>query len=109
MIKVRTVIGHGCPSKEGSHSAHGAPLGAKNVAETKAKLGLDQDKSFQVPEAVAEYYSAVKSSGDLVAGRWKTVMAEYTEKYPAEGAALARRILGDVPENWESGLTTYSV
>jgi len=109
MIKVRTVIGHGCPSKEGSSSAHGAPLGPKNVAETKAKLGLDQEKSFQVPTAVAEYYSAVKSSGDISAAEWKMALAEYTVKYPAEGAELARRITGALPESWESALTTYCV
>ena len=35
MIKIRTVIGEGCPSKAGSHKVHGAPLGAAGIEEMK--------------------------------------------------------------------------
>ena len=40
MIKIRTVIGEGCPSKQGSHKVHGAPLGAEDLASVKARVGL---------------------------------------------------------------------
>ena len=49
MIKIRTVIGEGCPSKAGSHKIHGAPLGPDALKEMKTHLGLDPEESFQVP------------------------------------------------------------
>eukprot|EP00747_Dinoflagellata_sp_TGD_P196181 gnl/TRDRNA2_/TRDRNA2_65944_c0_seq1.p1 gnl/TRDRNA2_/TRDRNA2_65944_c0~~gnl/TRDRNA2_/TRDRNA2_65944_c0_seq1.p1 ORF type:complete len:746 (-),score=126.52 gnl/TRDRNA2_/TRDRNA2_65944_c0_seq1:664-2901(-) len=109
LLKVHTVIGQGCPSKQGSHTVHGAPLGAKGLEETKAHLGLDPEKSFQVPDAVASHYLEIKSSGDLAAKDWKLAFARYAKSYPAEGAKLARCIAGDLPGSWESALTTYKV
>ena len=38
MIKVNTVIGYGCPAKQGKASAHGEPLGEENVAALKEYL-----------------------------------------------------------------------
>ena len=50
MITVRTKIGHGCPAKEGTASAHGEPLGVDNVRALKENLGLDPEKEFFVPQ-----------------------------------------------------------
>jgi transketolase len=36
LIACRTVIGKGAPNKQGSHNVHGAPLGADEVAATRA-------------------------------------------------------------------------
>lgn len=35
LIKVNTLIGYGCPAKQGKASAHGEPLGVDNVAALK--------------------------------------------------------------------------
>jgi transketolase len=108
MVKIRTVIGEGCPSKQGSHKVHGAPLGEEGVKETKTNLGLDPEQSFQVPDAVAEYYAGVKISGDAAAVAWKEELAAFTAAFPGEGAELARRIAGDLPEDALAALSTYT-
>ena len=49
LIAVRTVIGYGSP-KAGTSKAHGEPLGAEAMKETKKNLGWPEDKSFYVPD-----------------------------------------------------------
>ncbi|MCB9685917.1 MAG: transketolase [Alphaproteobacteria bacterium] len=56
LIACRTVIGQGSPSFEGTARTHGAPLGVEEVAKTKARLGMDPDATFVVPEAVANAF-----------------------------------------------------
>jgi|EP01047_Picozoa_sp_COSAG01_P044878 transketolase len=108
MIKIRTIIGYGCPSKQGSHKVHGAPLGAAGLAEMKTNLGMDPEATFAVPADVAEHYAAVKAAGDVKAAEWAKALAAYTAAFPAEGAELARRIAGELPENWEASLKSYT-
>ena len=56
LIACKTRIGFGSPNKEGKSSAHGAPLGVDEVKLTKAKLGLDPEQSFAVPDAAVAYF-----------------------------------------------------
>src|SRR5881275_2474911 len=48
LICCKTVIAKGSPNKAGTHEAHGAALGDKEVAATRAAIGWD-DPSFVVP------------------------------------------------------------
>ena len=56
-IAARTHIGYGSPGKQGKSSAHGAPLGAAEVAATKAAWGWPAEPAFHVPE---EAYTAFR-------------------------------------------------
>ena len=58
LICARTRIGFGSPNKEGKSSAHGAPLGVDEVKLTKARLGLDPEVSFAVPQAAVDFFRA---------------------------------------------------
>ena len=53
LIACRTVIGFGAPNRQGSEKAHGAPLGAEEVAKTRAALDWPYEP-FQVPESRPE-------------------------------------------------------
>ena len=44
LIACRTVIGKGAPNKQGTHNVHGAPLGADEIAATRAGAGLDSPR-----------------------------------------------------------------
>src|SRR5512134_1312146 len=46
LIACRTTIAAGSPNKAGTHGAHGAPLGADEVAATKRALGWPEDQHF---------------------------------------------------------------
>ena len=55
MIKVNTVIGYGCPAKQGKASAHGEPLGEENVAALKEYLEWPCKEAFTVPQEVYDH------------------------------------------------------
>ena len=53
MIACRTLIGFGAPGKEGKESAHGAPLGAEQIAAARQKLGWSSPP-FELPPAILD-------------------------------------------------------
>jgi transketolase len=57
LICCRTIIGKGAPNKQGTESCHGAPLGADEIAATRAALGWEHGP-FEIPEAVYEGWDA---------------------------------------------------
>ncbi|MFA9373937.1 transketolase [Poseidonibacter sp.] len=52
MIIAKTAIGKGSVSMEGSHHAHGAPLGEEDIRLSKEKAGFNPDEKFIVPAEV---------------------------------------------------------
>ena len=62
IIAVRTIIGYGSP-KAGTNKAHGEPLGADAVRQTKKQLNWPEDKSFYVPEDVAKHWLQAVEKG----------------------------------------------
>ena len=51
LVRCRTTIGFGAPTLAGTSKTHGSPLGATEIAGTKAALGLDPEVDFAVPAA----------------------------------------------------------
>jgi transketolase len=85
IIILKSVIGKGAPTKQGTADSHGAPLGDEEIAKAKAALGVPAEPAFWVaPEAYAYYEKRRK---ELTAARaaWK---AEYNA-WRAEEPALA--------------------
>lgn len=82
MITVRTKIGHGCPAKEGTASAHGEPLGVENVRALKENLGMDPDKEFYIPQEVYDNAAKIVAENEKEEQKWNALFAEYCEKFP---------------------------
>lgn len=82
MITVRTRIGHGCPAKEGTASAHGEPLGVENVYALKQNLGLDPDKEFYIPQEVYDHVAQIVKENQNLEEKWNTMFDEYCAEYP---------------------------
>lgn len=82
MITVRTKIGHGCPAKEGTASAHGEPLGVDNVRALKKNLGLDPDKEFFVPQEVYDNVAKIVAKNETAEEEWNRLFEEYCSKFP---------------------------
>ncbi len=81
-IEVKTVIGRGCPAKEGKASAHGEPLGYDNVEQLKKTLGLDPDRNFQVSDDVYDHVASQREKGQQQYYHWQTLLESYFEAYP---------------------------
>ncbi len=82
MITVRTKIGHGCPAKEGTASAHGEPLGVENVYALKENLGLDPKKEFHIPQEVYDHVSQIVKENQSHEEKWNEMFEGYCIKYP---------------------------
>ena len=56
LIACKTTIGYGSPNLAGTAKTHGAPLGADEVAATRAALGWTHDP-FVIPEHIAKAWN----------------------------------------------------
>lgn len=69
LIACRTVIGFGAPNRQGSEKAHGAPLGAEEVAKTRAALDWPHPP-FEVPDAVLAEWRQLRARGQEARRAW---------------------------------------
>lgn len=81
-ITVKTLIGYGCPAKQGKASAHGEPLGDDNVLALKENLGWPSMEPFYVPDEVYANYRELAKKGAVAEDKWNTLFADYCAKYP---------------------------
>jgi transketolase len=69
LIACRTLIGFGAPNRQGSEKAHGAPLGADEVAKTRVALNWPH-QPFQIPETVLAQWRKAGSRGHAARQDW---------------------------------------
>lgn len=105
LICCKTIIGFGSPNKQGTEGAHGAALGAAEIALTREKLGWKY-APFEIP---ADIYSAwdAKAAGAAREQKWNQLFSEYQAKFPALAAEFNRRVNGELPENWAETANAY--
>ena len=70
IIIANTIIAKGAGKLEGSHHAHGAPLGDEVIAQAKKDAGFDPEKKFFVPEDVMVRFRCAIEAGDLLEREW---------------------------------------
>ena len=107
LVVLRTRIGDPAPTKGGTASAHGAPLGKDEVAKTKAILGWPTDPFHVAPEAEA-WRTRCRARGREAHERWQTLMARYQAAHPALAAEFAQWMSGKLPAGWDAKLPTFS-
>lgn len=98
LIRCKTVIGQGAPSKAGTHNVHGAPLGDKEIAAAREAMGWTHPP-FEMPADVYTAWDA-KATGRAVQGDWDALFHAYQERYPLDAADLERRMKGELPANF---------
>lgn len=97
LIKINTLIGYGCPAKQGKASAHGEPLGEDNVAALKENLGWPCKEAFEVPQEVYDYYKELASDRAKAEDEWNKLFAEYCSKFP------------EMKEKWDNYYNGYDL
>jgi transketolase len=96
LICCKTVIAKGAPKKANTGAAHGAPLGAEEIAATRAAIGWPH-APFEIPPAVREGWDA-RESGKKAEKRWNALLKKYSAQFPAQAAEFQRRVAGQLPE-----------
>ncbi|WP_263833969.1 transketolase [Sulfurospirillum oryzae] len=74
LIIADTTIAKGACEMEGSHHAHGAPLGCEEIKNSKIKAGFDPEKSFSVDEDVYARFNCALEKGDLAEAKWNALI-----------------------------------
>lgn len=100
LLMCKTVIGFGSPHKAGTHEAHGAALGADEVAATRKALGWNYP-AFEIPQDVYDAWDA-KEAGKAKEKAWNDKFAAYAKAYPELAAEFDRRVNGKLPADWET-------
>ncbi|WP_342338987.1 MULTISPECIES: transketolase [unclassified Rhodococcus (in: high G+C Gram-positive bacteria)] len=107
LILLRTIIGFPAPTKMNTGAAHGAALGADEVAAVKKALGFDPDKTFEVADEVIAHTRKVVERGAQAHKQWQAQYDEWTQRAP-EGKKLLDRLIGrDLPAGWADVLPTW--
>lgn len=100
LIVCHTQIGFGCPAKQGKQSAHGEPLGADNLIETKKTLGWPTDKPFYVPQDVYDFTANVTKKGEKAQAEWDALFTKYAAKYPELAKQYKSDFANELPDLW---------
>ncbi|MBP6293980.1 MAG: transketolase [Comamonas sp.] len=98
LICCNTSIGFGSPNRAGTAKAHGEPLGAEEIALTRAALGWSHGP-FEIPAEVYADWDA-KAAGAQREAAWNERFAAYSAAYPEQAAAFTRRMRGELPANF---------
>ncbi|QSZ40851.1 transketolase [Sulfurimonas aquatica] len=70
IIIAKTIIAKGAGKLEGSHHAHGAPLGDEVIAQAKKDAGFAPEMKFFVPEDVMVRFRCAIEEGDYLEREW---------------------------------------
>ncbi len=70
LIACRTVIGKGSPNKGGTAGAHGAPLGADEIALVRETLGWSHEP-FEIPQEILAAWRQSGARGQAARSAWE--------------------------------------
>ncbi|WP_134679347.1 transketolase [Paracoccus ravus] len=89
LVSCKTIIGYGAPKKQDSSGAHGSPLGAEEIAATRAAYGWEHGP-FVIPEDILADWRAIGARGKTEREAWNARVdaAENRDEF-------ARRISGE--------------
>ena len=107
-ILLRTIIGYPAPNKMNTGSAHGAALGADEVAGTKRALGFDPDKSFDVDDAVIGHTrNNAADRAKAARAAWQDSFDAWAQANPENKALFDRLQARRLPEGWADTLPSW--
>ncbi len=108
LIVCRTQIAYGSPNKQGSHEAHGAPLGPEEVRLAKLRLGLAPDEAFCIPEPVRARFRRCMESGAKAEAAWRRRFDAWALRYPDLAEAWRSAMRGSLPPGWDAALPDFA-
>ncbi len=105
LICCKTIIGKGAPTKAGTEAAHGAALGEKEIAGTRAALGWSYPP-FEIPADIYAAWSA-RECGALLESDWDATFDAYCTAHPALAAEFLRRMNGAMPADFAAAAKAF--
>lgn len=100
LIACKTTIAKGAPTKAGSSSSHGSPLGEKEIAGARERLNWPH-APFDIPPDILAFWRAAGTRGGAEVAAWN----QRLERLSADArAAFYARMEGDLGEYWAGAL-----
>ncbi|MEL6947310.1 MAG: 1-deoxy-D-xylulose-5-phosphate synthase N-terminal domain-containing protein, partial [Pseudomonadota bacterium] len=103
LIACKTTIGFGAPTKAGTASAHGAPLGPDEIKGARAALGWDAGP-FKVPDDVLDAWRIAGLRSTPARKAWEKRLADADSSLRGE---FERRMRGDLPSALEPAMEAH--
>ena len=106
-IALRTIIAWPAPDAQDTGAAHGAALGAEEVAKTKRILHFDPEVNFPAEDEAVSHARKVADRGKKLHAEWEESYAAWREKNPDRAALLDRLSARRLPDGWASALPQF--
>ena len=101
LIACKTVIGFGAPTKAGTASSHGSPLGPDEIAGARKALGWNHEP-FVVPQDLLDAWRKAGSRGAAERAAWSRRLAD-----SAARADFTRAMDGRLPATFAATISAY--
>ncbi len=102
LVIIRSHIGYPSPRFTDTSAAHGDPFGADEIKITKEILGLDPDKTFQIPQEVDKKYKTAGASGSKQRLEWQARLDASPKK-----SEFAKALNSTLEANWHEALPSF--
>jgi len=106
-IALKTIIAWPAPDAQNTGAAHGAALGADEVAALKKVLGFDPEKTFEVSDEVLEHTRRLRDRGAEAHAAWDESLAAWRSGNPEGSALLDRLAAHELPEGFADAFPAF--
>jgi transketolase len=107
LVILKTVIAWPAPGKRDTGASHGSALGEKEIAATKALLGLDPAHTFEVDADVLARARAVMGRGKSAHAEWDKGYATWRAAHTESALLLDRLVARKLPEDVAAALPMF--
>ena len=105
-ISIRSHIAYPAPHARDTAAAHGAPLGEQEVRATKEAMGLDPERTFEVPEPVYRQMD-LRPAGERAQLDWEAKLLRWREQFPEMAGDWDLAWRGRMREGWRNALPRF--
>ncbi|NNU81926.1 transketolase [Halovulum dunhuangense] len=103
LVACKTHIGYGSPAKQDTASAHGSPLGAKEIEVVRSIYHWNH-APFEIPQDIRDAWAAIGSRGAEARTAWETRVAALGQRRRDE---FQRLIAGDLPRALNGAIRAF--
>jgi transketolase len=107
IIILKTIIGWPAPKKQNTGKIHGSALGAEELAATKAVLGFDPEKNFDVADDVLAHTRTALDRGAAEHAEWQKGFDAWAAANPERKQLLDRILTGALPDGVGEALPVF--
>ncbi|MBU0937224.1 MAG: transketolase [Spirochaetes bacterium] len=94
LVILKSVIGKGAPTLQGSAKTHGAPLGPEEIAKAKTAMGVPADSQFWVSPQAGGFFESLRAENAKKRAAWQTGFEAWRKASPAKAAELDAALAG---------------